>query len=241
MTTARATKTVAIVQSSYIPWRGLFDLIASVDEFILLDDVQYTRRDWRNRNRIKTPRGPQWLTIPVQVSGRYTQRICETRVAEKRWPASHWEILRLNYREAPGFDYCRDFVEEAYRTAPGPYLSDINRHFITRVCDRLEIETPITDSRNYGAAGAKTDRLIDLCRKAGASQYVSGPTARAYLDEDRFTSAGLTVSWFRYGPYPEYEQVHPPFEPRVSIVDVLFCVGEQASRFIRPVGHGATA
>ena len=100
-------KRVAIVQSNYIPWRGYFDLIASVDEFIVLDDVQYTRRDWRNRNRIKTPQGPQWLTIPVRVSGRYTQLICETEVEDDSWAERHWEIVRLNYRDAAGFDYAR--------------------------------------------------------------------------------------------------------------------------------------
>ena len=225
-------KRVAIVQSNYIPWRGYFDLIASVDEFIVLDDVQYTRRDWRNRNRIKTPQGPQWLTIPVRVSGRYTQLICETAVDDDSWAERHWEIVRLNYRDASGFDYAREFVEELYRTVPGTHLSEINRHFLERICGQLGVATPLTDSRAYAAEGTKSDRLIDLCRKANATEYLSGPSAKAYLDEERFSTAGIAVSWFSYGPYPDYEQVHPPFEPQVSILDVLLCTGEDARRFV---------
>jgi hypothetical protein len=226
-------KSVAIVQSNYVPWRGYFDLIASVDEFILLDDVQYTRRDWRNRNRIKTPRGPQWLTIPVRVSGRYTQLICDTEVDDRAWAKRHWEIVQLNYGGAPGFDYAREFVEEMYRSVPGTGLSEINRHFLERICGRLGIETPLTDSRTYAAEGTKSERLIDLCRRAGATEYLSGPSAKAYLDEERFAAAGISVSWFSYGPYPEYAQAHPPFEPQVSILDVLLCTGEDAPQFVR--------
>jgi hypothetical protein len=230
-------KRVAIVQSNYVPWRGYFDLIASVDEFILLEDVQYTRRDWRNRNRIKTSQGPRWLTIPVRVKGRYTQLTCETEIEDPAWADRHWEALRLNYREAAGFADAASFLEELYRTVPGPYLSDINRHFLDPICRRLEIETPLTDSRSYGAEGTKSDRLVELCRKSGATEYVSGPAAKAYLDEDAFAAAGITVTWFSYGPYPEYEQVYPPFEPQISILDTLLCAGDHSARFVRPLAR----
>jgi hypothetical protein len=226
-------KRVAIVQSNYVPWRGYFDFIASVDEFILLNDVQYTRRDWRNRNRIKTPTGPRWLTIPVRVRGRYTQLICETEVEHESWAKNHWDIVRLNYRAAACFDHAAEFVQECFAGAPGPYLADINRHFLESICERLGIRTRLTDSRDYAAKGAKSDRLLDLCRQAGAGEYVSGPAARAYLDEERFAAAGISVTWFEYGPYPEYKQVHPPFEPEVSILDVLLCAGEAAPQVIR--------
>src|ERR1700759_4429213 len=118
-----AGKRVAIVQSNYVPWRGYFDLIASVDEFILLDDAQYTRRDWRNRNKIKTPQGPRWLTIAVQVSGRYTQSISETLVAEPDWAARHWDVLRQHYASVPGFEQLGGFVEGLYASVPGPGLT----------------------------------------------------------------------------------------------------------------------
>jgi hypothetical protein len=228
-------KRVAIVQSNYVPWRGYFDLIASVDEFVLLDDVQYTRRDWRNRNRIKTAQGTRWLTIPVEVSGRYTQTIAETKVAEADWAEQHWAIVRQSYRDAAGFDATASFLEELYERVPGPLLVEVNRHFLQAICDRLAISTPLTRSQDYAAEGAKTARLLDICRKAVATTYVSGPSARDYLDEEAFSAEGIAVDWFEYGPYPEYEQVHAPFETHVSILDTLLCTGEAAAEHIRPV------
>jgi hypothetical protein len=228
-------KRVAIVQSNYVPWRGYFDLIASVDEFILLDDVQYTRRDWRNRNRIKTPEGTRWLGIPVKVSGRYSQAIYETEVADPGWAQRHWRTLYQNYREAPGYTESAEFVEELYANVPTTYLSEINRHFLVAMCRRLEIDTPLTLSLDYGPEGAKSARLVDLCRKANATVYVSGPSAKAYLEEEPFEVAGIRVSWFEYGPYSEYDQVHPPFDPQVSVVDTLLCTGQDAAEYVRPM------
>jgi hypothetical protein len=228
-------KRIAIVQSNYVPWRGYFDLIASVDEFILLDDAQYTRRDWRNRNRIKTPQGPRWLTIAVQVSGRYTQSISETLVAESDWADRHWDLLRQHYARTPRFEQLSDFVEGLYASSPGPSLTQINRHFLEQIATRLGIGTPITLSADYAPQGTKTDRLLDLCVKAGASEYVSGPAARAYLEEDKFREREVAVSWFGYGPYAPYEQPYPPFDPQMSILDLLLCAGEESSSLVRPV------
>jgi WbqC-like protein family len=228
-------KRVAIVQSNYVPWRGYFDLIASVDEFVLLDDVQYTRRDWRNRNRIKTSQGTRWLTIPVQVSGRYTQSIAETNVAEEEWAAEHWTTVSQSYRHAAGFEEAAPFVQPLYASVPGPSLSEVNRHFLAAFCERLEIATPLTRSHDYGPEGTKTARLLDICRKAEATTYVSGPSAKDYLEEDAFAAHGIAVEWFEYGPYPEYEQVHPPFEPQVSILDTLLCTGAAAAEHVRPM------
>jgi hypothetical protein len=226
-------KRIAIVQSNYVPWRGYFDLIASVDEFILLDDAQYTRRDWRNRNRIKAAQGSRWLTIAVEVSGRYTQSISETRAAEPDWPERHWNVVRQSYAKAPGFSELGSFVEELYASVPGTCLTQINRHFLDRIAERLGIDTPMTASLDYEPQGARTERLLDLCLKAGATEYVSGPAARAYLDEARFQERGISVSWFQYGPYAAYDQVYPPFDPQVSILDLLLCVGSAASSLFR--------
>lgn len=222
------------MQSNYVPWRGYFDLLGSVDEFILLDDVQYTRRDWRNRNRIKTPQGSRWLTIAVQVSGRYQQSIYDTLVAEPDWPERHWDILRQRYADARCFEEVAEFVADLYATAPGPRLTHVNRHFIERIATYLGIDTQLTLSLDYAPEGVKTDRLVDLCVKAGASEYVSGPAARAYLEEDLFRERGIEVSWFGYGPYPEYDQVHPPFDPHVSVLDLLLCTGSAAASLISP-------
>jgi len=226
-------KRVAIVQSNYVPWRGYFDLIASVDEFILLDDAQYTRRDWRNRNRIKTPDGTRWLSIPVQVSGRYTQPVNETRIAEPDWAMRHWDIVRSTYSRSPVFDVHADFLQRLYASAPEPFLSDINRHFLENVNDLLGIDTPLVDSRVYAPQGRREERLLDLCIKAGATEYVSGPTARSYLDGEHFEASGIDVRWFEYGPYGEYDQLHPPFVPDVSIIDVLLCGGTDAPSLVR--------
>jgi hypothetical protein len=226
-------KRVAIVQSNYVPWRGYFDLIASVDEFILLDDAQYTRRDWRNRNRIKTPLGTRWLTIAVEVTGRYTQPIYQTKVADPNWAKRHWDVVHQHYARASGFAELGGFVEELYAAAPGPYLTQINRHFLERIARCLGIKTPLNVSLQYEPRGAKTERLVDLCMKAGAAEYVSGPAARAYLEEAQFQKLGISVSWFGYGPYAAYDQVYPPFDPQVSIIDLLLCAGRQASSLVR--------
>jgi hypothetical protein len=227
------SKRVAIVQSNYVPWRGYFDLISSVDEFVLLDDAQYTRRDWRNRNRVKTAQGTRWLTIPVEVSGKYTQAICETKVADPDWARAHWQILRQAYSRAPRFGELGKLVEDMYAETPGPALTDVNRHFLVNICELLGISTALTLSMDYKPQGSKTERLVDLCVKAGATEYVSGPAAKTYLDEDLFAAAGVSVAWFEYGPYLEYPQEHPPFDPRVSIVDLLLCAGSDAPSYLR--------
>ena len=173
-------KRVAIVQSNYVPWRGYFDLIASVDEFVLLDDVQYTRRDWRNRNRIKTEQGTRWLTIPVQVSGRYTQTIAETKVAEPGWADQHWSIVRQSYRDAAGFEAAAPFVEELYATVPGPSLSDVNRHFLGAICERLAIDTPLKPLAGLRGRG-RQDRASARHLPEGRRDDVRLRAARAGL------------------------------------------------------------
>ncbi len=227
-------KRVAIIQSNYIPWKGYFDLIASVDEFILFDDVQYTRRDWRNRNRIKTAQGLKWLTIPVQVKGRYHQRIDETMISDLDWAESHWRTLRHAYRAAECFDAFAPRIQSLYETASSDRLSDVNRHFLEEVCGMLGIETKLSWSTDYGAGGVKGERLLELCLKAGADEYVSGPSARAYLDEARFAEAGVAVRWFDYPAYPEYRQLHPPFEHGVTVLDLILNMGETARDYMRP-------
>jgi hypothetical protein len=167
-------KKVAIVQSCYIPWKGYFDLINLVDEFILYDDRQYTRRDWRNRNRIKTPQGSQWLTIPVEVKGRYEQRIDETRISDPGWADQHWKTLRHNYASAPFFDDYRNRLESLYRSAGDPRRSAVNRLFLDELCGILGIRTSLSWSTDYEAVGAKTERLVSLCVAAGATTYLSG-------------------------------------------------------------------
>jgi hypothetical protein len=234
-------KSVAIVQSSYVPWKGYFDLVDSVDEFILFDDRQYTRRDWRNRNRIKTPQGVAWLSIPVKVKGKYSQRIDETEVADVGWAERHWKTIENVYRRAPHFDVYRERIETMYHRCEESFLSRVNRYFLEAICDLLEISTRLAWSTQYSVEGSKTERLVELCRSAGATRYVSGPTARTYLDESLFAEAGIELEYMDYSKYPVYEQLYPPFEHRVSILDVLFHTGTAAPHFVKTTAGRASS
>lgn len=228
-----AHKCVAIVQSSYIPWKGYFDLIRAADEFILLDDVQFTKRDWRSRNRIKTKDGLYWLTIPVQTSGRYQQRIMDTTIADSTWSERHWQTIQSAYARTPFFDAYAPQLREAYQRVTSNRLSDVNRSLLERVCQMLGITTPIRWSSEYHPREGRNERLIDLCVKSGATDYLSGPSARGYVDEAVFADAGVTVHFADYSGYREYDQPYPPFEHAVSVLDLLFCTGPAASDYLK--------
>jgi WbqC-like protein family len=227
-------KRVAIVQSNYIPWKGYFDLINSVDKFILYDSVQYTRRDWRNRNRIKTPHGVQWLTIPVQVKGKYFQAIKDTLVSGDEWRGEHWARLQHSYARSPHFNDFRDHFESLYLAARHPLLIDINRQWIEVICANLGIRTPLARSEDYRLTSpSPTERLLEICLQEGAVEYLSGPVAREYLDEDAFRRAGVQVHWMDYSGYPEYPQLHGPFDHAVSVLDLLFMTGPRAPTYLK--------
>lgn len=228
-------KRVAIVQSNYIPWKGYFDLIASVDEFVLYDDVQFTRRDWRNRNLIKTPQGVRWLTIPVASKGRYHQTIRETAIEGGDWAATHLQSLRSNYRRARFFDQVSELVEPLY-AAPSSSLSDLNRAFLDAICNYLGITTHFTRSADYELAEERTERLASICSQAGADVYVSGPAAKDYLDEAEFRRRGMRVEWFDYSRYPEYPQLWGEFVHGVTMLDLLFNCGPEARNFMKARG-----
>ncbi len=226
-------RTIAILQSNYIPWRGYFDLINSVDEFILYDDMQYTRRDWRNRNIIKTPSGPSWLTIPVQVKGKYLQTIKDTMVADDKWAGDHWRSIVHNYAKAAHFQDYKQAFEELYLGAPETHLSQVNYRFIRAICSLLGINTTISWSMDYQLSGDKTERLVNLCKQAGGTKYISGPAAQAYLDEDLFEHEGISVAYMDYSGYREYSQLYTPFLSQVSIVDLIFNQGPGASSYLK--------
>lgn len=226
-------KRVAIVQSNYIPWKGYFDIINMVDEFILFDDRQYTRRDWRNRNMIKTAQGLHWLTIPVRTRGRFEQRIDKTMIGGSDWADQHWKTILHAYRSAPFFDLYQKTLEAVYRASGEELLSAVNRRFLEAICDLLHIRTQLSWSTDYPTTGHKTERLVNLCRLAGATAYVSGPAARVYLEEERFLDAGIDLTYMDYSNYPQYEQLYGPFEHGVSIIDLLFNTGPDAHRYMK--------
>jgi hypothetical protein len=234
-------KRVAIVQSNYIPWKGYFDLINLVDEFILFDDRQFTRRDWRNRNLIKTAQGLHWLTIPVQVKGRFEQRIDETMISERDWSEKHWKTISHTYSSAPFFDQYRADFAGLYASSGEERLSDVNRRFLDAICGLLGIRTRLSWSTDYPTDGERTERLVNICRLAGASEYLSGPAARVYIDEAQFQAAGIGLTYMDYSGYPEYRQLHGAFEHGVSVLDLLFNVGADAPRYMKSFGAQVAA
>ena len=231
------SKRIAIVQSSYIPWKGYFDLIASVDEFVLYDDAQFTKRDWRNRNRIKTPAGLQWLTVPVAVKGRFTQAVKDTIISDPGWNERHWRTIRGCYGKAPCFAEYAPALEELFLGATDRRLSAVNHRLLAGLCALLGITTPLRWSMEFELDGDTTGRLLAICRQAGASTYLSGPAARAYLDERQFMDAQIPIVYADYTRYPEYTQMYPPFEHGVSIIDLLVHTGADARRFMTSVAR----
>lgn len=229
-----ARKTISIVQSNYIPWKGYFDLIDRSDEFVILDDVQYTKNDWRNRNKIKTPNGVQWITIPVKARGRFGQKICEVEVSNKDWARKHWKTICQNYSSAPYFDFYKGIFEQIYHKSNEILLSKINHRLITTVIKILGVSTRITWSSDYdGYSGDPTERVVRICESAGASVYLSGPAAKGYINQTLFDRAGIELRFIDYSGYPQYAQLYPPFEHAVTILDLIFSVGPEAIRYIR--------
>jgi hypothetical protein len=223
-------KRVAILQSNYIPWKGYFDVINMVDEFILHDDIQYTKQDWRNRNRIKTSEGPKWLSIPVSVANSSTP-INAVKIADPDWARNHWKGLLGNYSAARYFQDYRQVFEDLYLGCADRYLSRINYRFIKTICDILSIKTRISWSTDYQLEGRKSEKLVSLCRQTGAGEYLSGPAARAYLDEHLLNSWNIDVLWMDYTGYPVYGQMFcPPFIHEVSIIDLIFAEGVNGAR-----------
>lgn len=231
-------KKIAIVQSNYIPWKGYFDMIASVDEFILYDDMQYTRRDWRNRNQIKTPQGQQWLTVPVKVKGKYLQTIRETEIDGADWAEMHWKAIDQNYRRAPHFEEISALFEPYYQHFQHTHLTHLytlNRTLIEVVCGYLGITTKISNSWDYVLIEGKTERLADLCAQAKGTEYISGPAAKGYIEEELFAGRDIKLAWFDYTGYPEYPQLWGEFTQGVTILDLLFNCGKDAPRYMRNV------
>lgn len=228
-------KRVAISQSNYIPWKGYFDLIRQADVFVLYDDMQFTRRDWRNRNRIQTISGLQWLTIPVKVKGRYYQAINQTQVVDSEWAERHWQRLEHNYQKSPFFPHYRSWLQSLYEQASHlDGLSDINLLFIGSICEQLDIRTQLLSSRDLTLVEGKSERLLGICQQLGANCYISGPAAQSYMDLELFQKAGIEVQWMDYR-YPVYPQRHAPFEHGVTVLDLLFNVGPDASTYLKRI------
>ncbi len=233
---------VIITQSNYIPWKAYFDSMALVDIFILYDDVQYTRRDWRNRNLIKTPHGLKWLTIPVEVKGKFFQRIRDVRVSNKKWAKSHLMTIQCNYARARHFHEVFPFLEQLYLQAERlEFLTEINYLFLQGIARYLGMKTPIKFSWEYPyTSKEKNMRLIEICQLANATDYYSGPSAQNYMELELFKKHNIQVHWLDYSDYPEYLQLYPPFEHGVSIIDLLLNTGKEAPRYLKNISYAKT-
>ena len=225
-------KKIAILQSNYIPWKGYFDIIRMSDVFIIYDEVQYTKNDWRNRNRIKTPDGPLWLTIPVKQNS-LGQKINETKVSFENWNIKHWNSIKANYTKAPYFKLYEERFKELYLGMDTSLLSEINLKFILAINEVLDVQTEIIDSRTLNLVGDKNERLIQAVKKLNGTHYISGPAAKSYIDLEKFETESIQVEWVDYHEYREYSQLFGEFIHNVSVIDLIFNEGPNAHNFLK--------
>lgn len=222
---------VAILQSNYIPWKGYFDFIAKADIFVIYDEVQYTKNDWRNRNMIQTANGLQWITVPIRQES-LNQKICESKIFTDNWAKKHVATLHGNYTKAPHFKLYKDRIFSLYENQSS-FISEVNVSFIKGICQILGIKTEIIDSRELELEGDRNIRLIDACKKLNATSYISGPAAKSYIDTELFRKEGIEIDWMDYSGYQEYKQVFEPFQHCVSVLDLIFNTGAAAKTYMK--------
>jgi hypothetical protein len=228
-------KTVVILQSNYIPWKGYFDLINLADEFIFYDDVQYTTADWRNRNRIKTSEGLRWLTIPV--GNNISRNVNEVKFAGQEWKQKHKDIITQHYKYAKYFEYYKFLLDILYDNSVSN-LSEYNQYTIQEICKVLTIQTKFSNSTDYKKEMGKTGRLTGILKQAGATHFVCGPAAKSYLDEEMIRKENIELSYFDYSGYREYPQLHGKFTHEVSVLDLIFNTGEDSKKYLKTFKGG---
>ena len=225
-------KKVAVLQSDYIPWKGYFDIIHDADEFIFYDEVQFTKNDWRNRNKILTPQGEVWLTIPVGMN-KIHRLILEVQMKDSSWQKKYFATLKMAYHKTPHFRKYEEFFQYVYLEKQWQYLYELNRFLIEHIAqDFLGVKTKFSDSRDYPTHGAKHEKLLSLVQAAQADVYISGPAAKDYIIAEDYQRANIQLVWKDYAGYPEYPQRGENFNHYVSILDLLFNVGEDAPYYI---------
>jgi hypothetical protein len=224
---------VIITQSNYIPWKGYFTTMKKATHIVLYDTAQYTRRDWRNRNKIITPQGPVWLSIPIDVKGKYHQKINEAKVKNKDWPQEHWNKITQNYKKTPNFLQYSKYFEELYldKFKELEYLSDINRIMLHKCVELLNIDIKIIDSREFDLRGGKTEKLVNICKDLNADEYFTGPAAKGYIEEELFLEEGIKFTFYDLDNFPIYEQCWDDFDHHVSILDMFFNLGTETTNY----------
>jgi hypothetical protein len=222
---------VGILQPGYLPWLGFFEQVYRCDVFVLYDDVQFDKNSWRNRNRIKTPDGPLWLTVPVSHRGHTSQTLLETKISEKkRWRRKHLNSIKTYYGKAPYFDrYIEDLTR--FYQQEWSYLVDLDIALINYFLKELGITTPILRSSELGISGKKTDRLIAICKSLGATAFYEGAAGRNYIEEEKFRQAGIELEYQDY-QHPVYPQLYGEFIPYLSVIDLMFNCGNESLKII---------
>ncbi len=221
---------VAVHQPQYLPWLGYFDKIDQAEAFVLLDNVQYKKNEWQNRNRIRTAQGWQWISVPVL--NQFGQQIKDVRINNRvRWKKKHFHALLYNYSKSPYFNEHRPFFERTFNR-DWQYLLDINTHMIKYLVGALGINTEIVIASDLNVRNHPTERLIDICKALGADTYLAGIGGYKYMDMERFKQAGIEVIFqdFQHGTY---SQLFDTFEPFMSVVDLLFNHGKESLNIIR--------
>lgn len=226
-------KTVAISQSNYIPWIGYFDFISKADDFIFLDTVQFTKRDWRSRNKILIQEKEKWLSIPVNTKSKFKQKICETTTVDDTWKSSHLQAIMNAYgKSIPDID-SKDLLEMLYLDETSNYLSKINQRFLTTILKRFQIHTNLSCASSYSnISNHKTERLVDLCVAAKATHYMVTPTSFNYLDPSIFDQAGIQLKIFEYPNYLQYRSTGSPTSP-LSIIDAIATLGKNTQCYMK--------
>ena len=223
---------VAILQPSYLPWLGFFNQMHRSDQFILYDDVQFTRRDWRNRNRVRVLEGSAWLTVPVIQKNKYDQSLLETKIDNSTsWKRKHLETIRCHYSKTPFFDMYFPWCEKVFNS-DWNFLLDLSLETIQYLKGELKINTPLLRSSELGESGNKTERLISICKQLGATKYLSGDSARNYISEKDFSDQGIELEYQEY-QHPEYPQRYEGFVPFLSTIDLVFNCGDKSIEFLK--------
>ncbi|MDO6684713.1 MULTISPECIES: WbqC family protein [unclassified Agarivorans] len=225
-------KKISILQSNYIPWRGYFEIISQSDIFVVYDTVQYTKNDWRNRNKILTNSGVQWLTVPVKHKN-LSQEINSIEINNKIWSKKHWKTIEQNYKKSNFFEEYHDNFKNIYNQE-WKYLSDLNITLIKAVNKCLDIKTEIVNSRDLDikVSNSRNQKLINICNHFDANLYISGPAAKDYLEEKEFKRNSIEIKWMDYSKYKSYQHKSELNYENLSVLDLIFNLGPNAKKHI---------
>lgn len=222
---------VIITQPNYIPWKGYFSNMRGVDYLVMYDDVQYTKRDWRNRNYLIGPNGPVLLSIPVNTKGKFYQKINETIISDQNWYKNHWNFIETNYKKTKFFSKYGEVFYNLYNNIETNVISEIDLVFIVKIIELLELNIKILKSSDLNIIGNRNTRLLNICKTLNCDTYYSGPAAKSYMDEKMFLDEGIEVKYYDYSNFKKYKQNWNGFDHKVSILDMFFNLGPDTIKY----------